>query len=88
MCESLEVAQRDLALGRDGHRRWVARTFEPFLPTGSKARKAAITRLVVATDVYVWQLLRRDMNLSRAATYDHLLAMALAVVASLKEDDA
>ena len=77
-----------LTLGRDGHRVWVARTFEPFLPAGSKAREAAITRLVVATDVYVWQLLRRDMKLSRAATHDHLLAVALAVVASLKENDA
>ena len=74
--------------GRHGHRQWVTRTFEPFLPAASKARKAAITRLVLATDVYLWQLLRRDMKLSRAATNDHLLAMALAVVASLKENDA
>jgi AcrR family transcriptional regulator len=77
-----------LAIGRDGHRSWVTRTFEPVLPTVPRARKAAITRLVLATDVYLWQLLRRDMELSRAVTHDHLLAMALAVVASVKENEA
>lgn len=77
-----------LNIGRAGHRAWVTRTFAPVLPAAPKARKDAITRLVVATDVYAWQLLRRDMKLSRAATLDHLLALAQAIAASLKEHDA
>ena len=74
-----------LTIGRDGHRSWVTRTFEPYLPAAPKARRDAITRLVLTTDVYLWQLLRRDMKLSRAAARDHLIAMARAVASSLKE---
>jgi AcrR family transcriptional regulator len=74
-----------LAIGRKGHRGWVADIFEPYLPPGGRRREDAITRLVVCTDVYAWQLLRRDMGQSRTATRKHLLATVEAVVASFKE---
>jgi AcrR family transcriptional regulator len=83
MTELREILDR----GRAGHRAWVARVFEPYLPAARTARRDAITRLVVATDVYAWQILRRDMQLSRRATHDHLLATVRAVVASLEEID-
>ena len=59
--------------GRAEHRAWVTTIFEPHLPTARRERERAITRLVIATDVYVWQILRRDMGLSRAATQDQML---------------
>lgn len=74
-----------LAEGRAGHRAWVAHIFAPYLPPAGRTREDAITRLVVCTDVYVWQLLRRDLGQSRAATRNHLVAMVTAVVKSLKE---
>jgi len=74
-----------LAEGRAGHREWVANIFEPYLPTRGRRRENAITRLVVCTDVYAWQLLRRDLGQSRSATRDHLLATVEAVAASSKE---
>src|SRR6478752_1842610 len=74
-----------LDLGRAGHREWVAHIFEPYLPPRGRPREDAITRLVVCTDVYAWQLLRRDLGQSRTATRNHLLATVEAVVASLKE---
>ena len=77
-----------LAVGRAGHREWVAYIFEPYLPRRGHRREDAITRLVVCTDVYAWQLLRRDLGHSRTATRNHLLATVDAVVASLKENTA
>ena len=53
--------------GRDYHREWASRVFQPLLaglrPASKKRRLAA---LIVATDVLVWKLLRLDMRLSRA----------------------
>jgi hypothetical protein len=48
------------------HRRWVERTFAPWLriSRGGSARRLA--QLLAVTDVYVWKLLRRDQGLSRS----------------------
>jgi AcrR family transcriptional regulator len=49
--------------GRAGHRAWLAGVFEPQLarlPAG--ARQARLDALVAATDVYIWKLVRRDME--------------------------
>jgi AcrR family transcriptional regulator len=54
--------------GRAWHRAWVERTFAPLL-AGSRgaARERRVIALVVATDILVWKLLRREMGLDRAA---------------------
>lgn len=49
-----------LDLGRREHRAWVAKWFGSG-PKGVE-RERQITRLVVATDVYTWKLLRRDFG--------------------------
>lgn len=50
--------------GREVHREWVARTFEPQLACLSdEARERRMAQLVAVCDVYVWKLLRRDMKL-------------------------
>jgi AcrR family transcriptional regulator len=53
--------------GRAWHRAWVERTFAPLL-TGlrGRARERRLAALVVATDILVWKLLRREMGLGRA----------------------
>ena len=53
--------------GRAWHRAWVERTFAPLL-TGARgaARECRLVSLVVATDLLVWKLLRREMGLGRA----------------------
>lgn len=54
-------------LGREYHREWVARVFTGMLDGLPRAaRERRLARLVVATDVYTWKLLRRDMRMSRA----------------------
>jgi AcrR family transcriptional regulator len=52
--------------GRGWHRGWVERTFAPLL-TGlsGAARERRLVALIVATDLLVWKLLRRDMGLGR-----------------------
>jgi AcrR family transcriptional regulator len=52
--------------GRAWHRAWVQRTFAPLLDGLSGAvRERRLVALVVATDLLVWKLLRREMGLGR-----------------------
>jgi AcrR family transcriptional regulator len=53
-------------IGRDYHRDWAARVFAPLLEGLTRTqRERRLNTLVIATDVLVWKLLRRDMQLSR-----------------------
>lgn len=60
-------AVREMAeAGRRWHRAWVERTFPALLAPGTKAeRERRLVTLVVATDLLVWKLLRREMGLAR-----------------------
>jgi AcrR family transcriptional regulator len=51
--------------GREVHLEWVARTFGPQLSDlpDDEARRVRMAQLVAVCDVYVWKLLRRDMEL-------------------------
>ena len=66
--EKVPSLQPLLAHGRESHRGWVETMF------GAPDLTA---ELVVATDVYTWKLLRRDLGLSRADT-EQLLVELLA----------
>jgi hypothetical protein len=53
--------------GRAWHREWVERTFAPLLASSHRAaRERRLVALIVATDILVWKLLRREMRLDRA----------------------
>jgi AcrR family transcriptional regulator len=53
-------------IGREYHRDWTRRVFAPLLVGLPRARRERrLTSLIVATDVLVWKLLRRDMRLER-----------------------
>ena len=55
-----------LAKGRREHRAWVAKSFASAKNgLNARERERQITRLVVATDLYTWKLLRRDFGKSR-----------------------
>jgi AcrR family transcriptional regulator len=65
--------------GRRWHRAWVERTFEHLLERLSGAeRERRLVALVVATDVLVWKLLRREMGLGRAAAEQIVAEMVTA----------
>lgn len=64
----LPALKPGLDLGRSIHRDWVKTTFAPQLRRqAGTPRIQLFNSLVVATDVYVWKLLRRDQALNRAA---------------------
>jgi AcrR family transcriptional regulator len=55
--------------GRASHRAWVRRIFTPQLEcrAAGDARERLFNALAAATDLYVWQILRRDQGLDRPA---------------------
>lgn len=54
--------------GRHDHRAWVERVFAPQLGTRSgPAHQSLLYGLLVATDLQVWKVLRRDQGLYRGA---------------------
>jgi hypothetical protein len=70
-----------MEFGRAEHRRWVAGAFEKQLgKLKAKGRERAVDALVVATDVYVWKLLRRDMQRGAAETKATIRSMIDAVI--------
>ena len=52
--------------GRAYHYEWVDRTFAPLLAkTPRRHRERLRAQIIVACDLYVWKVLRRDLGLSR-----------------------
>lgn len=71
-----EMADR----GRAYHRGWVQRTFAPHLDgLPPRRREHRLASLIVATDLLVWKLLRREMRLSRSAAEAVVVDMVEAV---------
>lgn len=60
-----EMVDRVLTAGRAAHLSWVERVFSTELTGSPESRRRQILELVVATDVYTWKLLRRDMQLDQ-----------------------
>src|SRR5947209_1997241 len=62
--ERIPAVRKMTDSGRAWHRAWVERTFAPLLTAvEGAARERRLLSLVVATDLLVWKLLRRDMRL-------------------------
>jgi AcrR family transcriptional regulator len=57
-----------LDTARTNHQAWLERIFSDRLPATPGPRSRAVHALHVATDVYTWKLLRRDLGLSRTET--------------------
>jgi AcrR family transcriptional regulator len=55
--------------GRALHHEWVERTFAPILVgRDGEARRRLLAELIAVCDVYVWKILRQDLELSREQT--------------------
>jgi hypothetical protein len=68
--------------GRAFHREWVAQTFAPQLQqVAVAARRHRLAQFVAITDVYVWKVLRRDMQLSRPQTQAAIIELIEALEA-------
>lgn len=81
---TLATADAIAAAGRRGHRDWCARVFRAYLPpTDDPARRARLDAFVLATDVYAWKLLRRDLGRSRR----HVRAVLVALLEGLAHSE-
>jgi AcrR family transcriptional regulator len=70
--------------GRAYHRSWVERVFAPsLLPLPDAEANLLVVQLIVATDLFAWKLMRRDMKLSRRRTE----AAVLSTINALTGDD-
>ena len=78
-------AVREMAnVGRVWHRDWVERTFAPLLAgMRGAARERRLVALVVATDLLIWKLLRREMGLGRPMAERIVLEMVTATKGAL-----
>jgi AcrR family transcriptional regulator len=77
------VLHEHLTHARCRHRDWIARAFADDLgPLEAGARRSALDALVIATDVYTWKLLRRDMGRGVAATREAIAGMIRSALAT------
>jgi len=60
--ERVPAVQALTKVGRASHRAWVERTFGSAIKSTGKARERKIMQLVVAYDVYTWDVLRRVLD--------------------------
>lgn len=70
-------------VGRREHRKWIAKAFAPWLrPMPEDRRQRAEDALVVAGDLYIWKLVRRDM---RRPIADYRAIMEVMLAAAIGE---
>lgn len=73
--------------GRRHHRAWITEIFAaPIAACPPAEREALIDRLIVATDVYSWKLLRRDIGRSRTETEAAIAGLITAILAARSND--
>jgi AcrR family transcriptional regulator len=81
--ERIPAVRQMTDAGRAYHRAWAAKTFAPLLRgLRSGARERRLSAIIVASDLLVWKLLRRDMRLSRSQAEGTVVEMVLAAPAS------
>jgi AcrR family transcriptional regulator len=79
----IPLLHKGIEHGREVHREWTARTFEPQLAKlADAARERRMAQLVAICDVYVWKVLRRDMKLGVTQTEAALIEIIEGVVRS------
>jgi AcrR family transcriptional regulator len=72
-----------MRMARGYHQGWLTDMFGERLPPAGAARREALAELHVATDVFTWKLLRRDLGLSRRATKKTMTRLVNAVLAPM-----
>lgn len=76
------IIAKVLEFGRSEHRAWVTAAFaEPLAQLAGSPRRRALDALVIATGVYTWKLLRREMGRSVAAAQDIMRVLVAGTLA-------
>lgn len=75
--------------GRSLHHAWIDSVFEPHLARRQGLSRARLrAQLIVATDVYTWKLLRRDLRLSRRQTERAIAELIQRILGDHNEEEA
>jgi len=87
--ESRHAALKEvLDFGRSEHRRWVSGAFEESLGTlDEEQRERSLDALIIATDVYSWKLLRRDMKRSLESTAKAMRSLIEATITQFNKSN-
>lgn len=80
--ERLGALAPRLEAARTKHRAWLERIVGDALPRAAAPRRRALHALHVATDVFSWRLLRRDLGLDRRETEATLLGLVESILAA------
>ena len=84
--EKVPVVRSQLAVGREGHERWVQHAFCAALEgLRGGALRRRIAQLVAVTDVYAWKVMRRDKGLSARQTKHAMRELVLALHPTTEE---
>lgn len=74
-------------IGRSMHRQWLEQAFAPWLDRAAgEKRRRMLDALVVAGDIYVWKLLRRDMQRPLAEYRTHLEELLASAIGLSPQD--
>jgi len=69
--DQLDIAHRVLQTGRSQHQQWCGRIFSSFLPDIKSVHyESELMAFVAATELYLWKLLRRDLEHSLEETQE------------------
>jgi len=85
--ERIPAVKAALDDGRSFHQQFLAGVFAERLPRAAAERRRALAALHVATDVYTWKLLRRDLGLGRRAAQQVMTEMVEAIASTWTPDD-
>jgi len=84
--ERYPALRSPLEFGRRAHRAWIADRFAAaFEGLEDEHRERQITRLVVATDLYTWKLLRRDFGHSQDEAAELIAGMVNCIAKGVEQ---
>jgi hypothetical protein len=84
--DELPIAKKILEEGRCTHHAWCSRVFRPYLPdTTSSDYETSLLAFISATEIYLWKLLRKDLQMGYKETYRVFLTMVEALIIMLNQ---
>jgi AcrR family transcriptional regulator len=79
--EQLDIARKVSHKGRLYHKAWCERIFAPYLPNSSSIHfEPQLLAFVAATDIYLWKLLRHDLDKDIETTKATLIKMVNGII--------
>ena len=83
----LEIARVIGERGRQTHREWCIRVFEPYLPApDAEAYEIRLAAFISVTEIYLWKLLRKDLGFTPDKTKKVFIEMLEGLVMKVRNE--